>query len=318
MRVRWWWAVALVGVLLGASSAQAAVTDPTSTVDGARSESGARRITYVTTLQDRPDLQRVRFGDDGSWFAHFDAPTPVDGAATSEAARDALPSWVAAFNHTEHPADPGCIEPGALERGCLPTYAFRTFSQDGPARSAGGHGHWATLRLPDGTCGIAGAIVDPHTFVAKQDAPDPTGVVFSPRGEPAPNNNNTINRIQLQDGTPATFYIGVVTDTTGGDHDPGRVEIRGNVGLVDHREEVADSQIESDSHPQGAALAANGVPDIHVFRVDGFVTGDYLKLRLRGDTAAASFAGLLFDDAIRPSPPAQAAEHAAVGRLRCP
>jgi hypothetical protein len=137
------------------------------------------------------------------------------------------------------------------------------------------------LRLPGGECGTAGAIVDPQTFVT---------------GEP--NNNNTINRIQLQDGVPDVFFVGVVTDTTAGQHNPGRLEIRGNVGLIDQRQEIANSQVETSGAPGGADLAGNGIPDIHVFRIEHFRSGDYLKLRLRGSTAAASFAGLLFDETL--------------------
>lgn len=274
--------------------ARAAITDPSSTVDGARSEAGDRAITYVGAFRDRHDLARLGLGSAGSWFPQFDASAPVAGA-TNDNVRDALPSWVAAFNHTTGPADPGCSEPDALARGCLPTYNFRTFSQDGPVRSEGGHEHWARLRLPSGACGRAGAVVDPKTYSASQDYPDPTGLVFPAADAPEPTNNNTINRIQLQDGVPARFHVGVVVDTTGGDYDPGVVEIRGNVGLVDHREELADSQVESDSRPSTADLAANGTPDVHVFRVDHFQPGDYLKLRLRGIDSPASFGGLLFD-----------------------
>lgn len=303
-----------LALLLG-PPANAGITDPGSTLDAMRGATGHRTITYVGTVRDRPDLRHARLGRDGHWFAQFDAPGPISGAPTSDNARDALPTWVTALNHTEHPGDPGCTEPGALQRGCLPTYAFRTFSQDGPARSAGGFATWATLRLPDGSCGTAGAVVDPHTFVAEQDVPDPTGVVFPRSGDPRPNNNNTVNRIQLQDGTPQTFFVGIVTDTTGGAHDPGRVEIRGNVGLVDHREEVADSQIEPDGAPGPAELAGNGIPDIHVFRVDGFTSGDYLKLRLQGRNAPAAFAGLLFDERLRVHTPP---DHANARHLRQP
>ena len=305
MRARVLGSLVAVALLLGPPAA-AGITDPGSTLDGMRGATGDRSITFVGTVRDRSDLWHARLGHDGHWFAHFDAPSPTTGAPTSANARDALPAWVAAPNHTEHPADPGCTEPGALQRGCLPTYAFRTFSQDGPARSAGGFSDWATLRLPDGSCGTAGAIVDPHTYVGEQEVPDPTGVLFPPSEDPRPNNNNTVNRIQLQDGTPETFFVGVVTDTTGGAHDPARLEIRGNVGLVDHREEVADSQVEPDGAPGPAELAANGIPDVHVFRIDGFASGDYLKLRLQGRTAPASFAGLLFDEHLRVPTPAHA------------
>lgn len=244
----------------------------------ARAETGDRAITYVGTIRNRADLAAAGLGTAGHWFPQLAAAAPVTGAKTSDNVRDALPSWVGAFNHTESPIDPGCTEVGAIERGCLPTYLFRTFSQDGPARSAGGFEHWATITIPGGETGIAGAIVDPHTFVD---------------GEP--NNNNTMNRIQLRDGVPGSFVIGIVTDTTTGEHDAGRVEIRGNAGVLDQDQSVAATQVEPTGAPGAADLRGNGVPDIHLFRVDGFVAGDYLKLRLRGLTSPASFSGLLFD-----------------------
>ena len=287
--------------MAGLPAVTAVVTDPTSTIDGLRSERGERSITYVATYRDRSDLDTLGIGNAGSWFPQFDAAEPVSAAPTGHNVRDRLPTWVGAFNHTTSPVDPGCSEPDALVRGCLPSYNFRTFSQDGPARSAGGHEDWATLRLPGGECGTAGAIVDPKTFSPSQEYPDPTGVVLPADGQPEPTNNNTMNRIQLQDGVPDTFFIGVVTDATGGEHDPGVVEIRGNVGIVDQREELASTQIEASSRPTTDDLAANGTPDVHVFRVDHFRSGDYLKLRLRGITSAASFSGLVFDDVLRTS-----------------
>ena len=306
-----------VGVLLAMAAwpTTAIVTDPTSTLDGAQSATGDRAITYVATLDDVSDLAALGIGGDGFWFARFDAAQPITTAPTSDGARDALPAWVGAFNHTEHPADPGCGETDAIARGCLPSYNFRTFSQDGPARSAGGFAGWATLRLPDRSCGRAGAIVDPKTFSADQAYPDPTGLLFPADDQPQPTNNNTINRIQLQDGVPATFFVGVVTDATAFDFEPGAVEIRGNVGLIDQREEVADSQVESDGRPSAADLDPNGRPDVHVFRVDHFTSGDYLKLRLRGTDRPAAFTGLVFATelpdprAARGEPPAHRAIH---------
>ena len=286
---------AVIVTVTGLTPSTAAITDPTSTVDGALSDPGQRRITYVGTFADKWDLERLGHGTAGSWFPQFGATSPTVGA-TQDNVRDRLPAWVAAFNHTANPVDPGCAEPGALERGCLPTYNFRTFSRDAALRSEGGHGHWPFMRLPGGECGGAGAIVDPKTYSPKEgDYPDPTGLVFPPGDEPEPTNNNTINRIQLQDGVPDTFYVGVVTDTTGGDFDSDVVEIRGNAGLIDQPEDVAESQVEPPSAPSATQLAANGTPDVHVFRVDNFVTGDYLKLRLHGIDAPASFGGLLFD-----------------------
>jgi hypothetical protein len=127
--------------------------------------------------------------------------------------------------------------------------------------------------LPDGTTGLSGAIVDPHTT---------NGV------------NNTVNRIQLVDGVPGTFYLHVLVDNTGGAHDSSRVQARGNIGTLDD-----DNQVDPLSYPGvgGTCLAFNGVPDIYTFRFEGFAAGDYMKLRLQGGPdRVASFGGLLFDD----------------------
>ena len=295
-------ALTIVLLLLAAATpaAQAISPSPAGIVDGLQGDAGERAITYVGVWRDRPDLHALPLGTAGSWFPQFAPAKPVAGAATADGARDELPSWVAAFNHTTGPADPGCREPGAIERGCTPTYSFRTFSQDGPARSAGGFAAWSRLRLPSGECGTSGAIVDPQTFIADQEHDDPTGLVSPRTGEPKPNNNNTINRIQLQDSVPSTFFVAVVTDNTAGQHDVSRLEIRGNIGVLDvpsdRPGDAPDSQIEP-TFPTPIDLVSNGVPDVHVFRVDGFVTGDYLKLRLRGATSPGSFGGLLFDTA---------------------
>jgi hypothetical protein len=272
---------ALVCVLLLYAPATRADEPFDSILDDTWDATGERAITYVGALIDQPDLLALHVGTAGWWFPQFDATDEVTEAPTGDRAHDGLPAWVGAFNHTTDPSEPGCTEPGALERGCLPTYNFRTFSQDGPARSAGGFDSWSRLRLPSGECGLAGAIVDPHTYAA---------------GEP--NNNNTINRIQLREAVPPTFYVSVLTDTTGNVHDPSRLHVRGNMAALDFPNELR-SQIEP-TFPSPMSMAPNGVPDLYVFRVDGFEPGDYLKLRLRGDSSAASFSGLLFDERFEP------------------
>jgi len=292
---RSWRLLALLSMLLVLSpAARADGPSPESTLDGVQGDKGERKIEFVGALRNRSDLTSLLIGNEGSWFPRFDADAGT--GSTGENARDALPEWVSPFNHTTFDpengrADPGCTEPGALEDGCMPTYAFRTFSQDGPAHSASDPG-WGLLRLPSEECGRSGAIVDPKTFEGDE-----------------PNGNNTINRIQLQGEVPSPFYISVLTDNTARQLDPSELLIRGNVGLLDVPSEVADSQVEPSPEPKG--LHFNGVPDLYVFRVSGFFSGDFLKLRLVGSDSPASFGGLLFDvdrprdstsDAIGPCP----------------
>jgi hypothetical protein len=228
-----------------------------------------RSIAFVTVIEDVTDLTEAAAAA-GWWLPAFDLPAAVTGAPTSAGAVDALPAWIEPFNHTTSPVDPGC-----LELGCSPTYLFRTFSQDGPARASGGIEGWAELCLPDGRCGVTGAIVDPHTYAD---------------GEP--NNNNTINRIQLTGEVPSRFHVAVLVDSTALAHDGSRVELRGNAGRLDVPQEVAATQVESTGSIE--LPEPNGTADLVVFEVTGFVAGDYLKLRLRGTTSPASFGGLLF------------------------
>lgn len=244
-------------------------------------------ITYLGVSYDQTNLERLNIGRAGYWFPQFDAPEPVAGRPTGERALDALPQWVAPLNHWGEVTDIGC-EPAEILAGCLPTFFFRSFSQDGPARSKGGQPAWNTFTVPGGRAGLSGAIVDPHT---------------------AGNSNNTINRIQLKGDVPPTFYFHVVTDNTALEHDPTRqLRARGNMGPIDE-----DSrQVDTDVFPDMCDLTFNGIADVYTFRYDGFTSGDYLKLRLEGDPpdegtdvsmSGASFGGLLFDVAFDPAGP---------------
>jgi hypothetical protein len=236
-------------------------------------ETQGRSITYVGVTLDKPHLDKLGIGTSGFWFAQFDAATPVSGRPTGENAVDALPAWAGPLNHVAAITDVGCdIE--SLSHGCLPGYNFRTFSQDGPARSAGGFPSWDKLTLPDGRRGRSGAIVDPFT-----DG----------------NTNNTVNRIQLGRGVPSSFLFHVVTDNTGLQHDPtNRIHARGSVGPLD-----ANLQVDADRFPRAADLAFNGVPDVYTFRFDGFMPGDYIKVQLQGTAGSGggSLAGFAFDEA---------------------
>ena len=215
----------------------------------------AGTITYVGVIRDRADFKRLKIGKAGYWFPQFGAKSPVADRPTGENARDALPAWIAPFNHVTSILDPA--------------FKTRTFSQDGPARSMGSMAKWNEFTLPNGEAGRSGAIVDP--FARK-------------------NSNNTINRIQLRGRVPATFFFHIVTDNTNNEHDPtNRLCARGNTRGVD---------IEAKTSPQSNDLTFNGIADVYTFRCDGFQAGDFLKLRLSGNSphdGAPSIGGMLFD-----------------------
>lgn len=105
------------------------------------------------------DFQAAGIGEAGWWFANFDAPEPVVDRPTGENERSQLPSWVAPLNHFSLDE---CDLVNAADE-CLEAFLTRTFSQDGPSRSAGGQPDWDVFTLPDGSVGRSGAIVDPFT-----------------------------------------------------------------------------------------------------------------------------------------------------------
>ena len=230
----------------------------------------AATITYVGVIRDQTDFARLNIGKAGYWFPQFASKSPVEGRPTEENACDALPPWAGPLNHVTSFLDPA--------------YLTRTFSQDGPGKSKGGQPKWNEFTLPDGKVGNSGAIVDPHA---------------------CKNANNTINRIQLGKGTPATFFFHIATDNTNREHDPAtRLVVRGNSYGID---------LESDTSPTAEELKFNGVADIYTYRFDGFGAEDFIKVRLKGDSAhkaGPGIGGILFDEKFEPnrSPPIERRE----------
>jgi hypothetical protein len=219
----------------------------------------AKSISYVGVAYDQTNFGSgaLDIGRAGYWFPQFAAAGPVAGRPTDENDRDSLPSWAGPLNHATSPLDPG--------------FSTRTFSQDnGGVRSKGGDPSWNTFTLPDGETGLSGAIVDPQTVN---------------------NSNNTINRIFLNSGAagdalPSSFLVHIVTDNTGGGHDPvNRLRPRGE----------GPTQADVSVQLGAADLSFNGTADVYTFRYDGWAAGDWIKLQLNGGAGGASIAGVLFD-----------------------
>ncbi|MEZ5277031.1 MAG: hypothetical protein R3F07_11675 [Opitutaceae bacterium] len=221
----------------------------------------AAGITYIGRTTDRTDFHAApQMGVLGYWFPHFNAPEPVMDRPTDELERNGLPVWAGPLVH--------------LDSWMSIRFFRRTFSQDGPCRSAGGFAAFNRFTLPDGEVGLSGIILDPHA---------------------AGNTSNAVNRIMLGEGTPASFYLRIVVDNTGGKYNAiSRLRARGV-----HQ----GNAVEPDTWPQPGEEGFNGVADIYTFRFDGFVAGDFIKIQLAGmpgDVAiggGASMGGILFDPA---------------------
>jgi hypothetical protein len=244
----------VVGLLAASVSAAAAST--------------AATITYVGKITDRTDFQAApQLGTLGYWFPQFNAATPCSDRPTDENERNALPAWAGPLVH--------------LDSVFSWRFFRRTFSQDGPCRSAGGFPTFNLFTLPNGETGRSGIILDPHA---------------------AGNTSNSVNRIMLGAGTPASFLLRIVVDNTGGRHNAiGRIRARG---------EHAGAAVEPDTFPVPGAAGFNGIADVYTFRFDGFADGDFIKLQFIGmpggvkddGAGGSSFAGIMFD----PAPPGTA------------
>lgn len=223
----------------------------------------AARITYVGKTTDRTNFQSPdRMGVLGYWFPQFNAPAAVSDRPTNENERNGLPAWAGPLVHLESVLDLN--------------FAKRTFSQDGPCRSAGGLPDFNRFTLPNGEAGRSGIILDPNA---------------------AGNTSNTVNRIMLGAGTPSSFYLRIVVNNTGGRHNAiSRIQARG---------QHDGAAVESDTFPKPGLAGFNGIADVYTFRYDGFTPGDFIKIRLagmpgpakNGGSGGGSFAGILFDPA---------------------
>ena len=220
-------------------------------------------ITYVGKTADRTDFSAApKMGALGWWFPQFNAPAECVGRPTDENARDGLPAWAGPLVHLKAVVDP--------------RFPQRTFSQDGPCGSKGGLAAFNQFTLPNGEVGRSGIILDPHA---------------------AGNTSNTVNRIKLGPGTPASFYLRIVVDNTGGKHNAiRRIRARGN---------HAGTDLEPDQAASPGAEGFNGIADVYTFRYDGFAAGDFIKIQFSGTpgkadgegAGGASFGGLMFDPA---------------------
>lgn len=217
-------------------------------------------VTYVGVDKDVTDFQAANFGKLGYWFPQFDASGARSQKPTEENERNNLPLWAGPMTH--------------MLIWQVWKFPQRTFSQDGPCKSKGGWASWNYFTLPNGDFGLSGIILDPHG---------------------ADNTSQTVNRINLGQGTPTTFLLRIVVDNTDLKHNPiNRIRARGEHNGV---------HIDPPTYPKPGMAAFNGTADVYTFRYDGFASGDFIKIQLNGmpggtnngGSGGASFAGLMFD-----------------------
>jgi len=244
----------------------------------ARSAEAAPTITYLGKTSDQTDFQALGFGQAGYYFPQFGASSPVTLRPTWENMQFSPPSW-AGFQFNVLAAD-RTFSLDAAQAPYLINFGDQTDPMDLVAPfgnplvagvySKGGQSTWNTFTLPNGTTGLSGAVVDEWA---------------------SNNSNNTVNRIQLGAGVPSSFLLRIVVDNTNQEHDP--------AGTLRARSDASN-----DVDLPG--LTFNGIADVYTFRYDGFVAGNYIKIRLNSGVAgeAPSIGGFMFDVIPVPEPSA--------------
>lgn len=218
-------------------------------------------ITFLGVENDITDFSAL--GKQGYWFPGVDCDVYSFEKPTNFNEMNGLLAWAGPLKH--------------IERWQLTEYRNRSFSMDGPCSTICGDVNFSKIILPGATSfSTSGIIVDP--------AADE-------------NSNNSVNRIQLNAGTPAdSFILSIMVDNCAQQHSAIHA-------IIARGETAAGTPVESDVVPplSGDIDAFNGVPDLYRFQFTGFGAGDYIKIKLNGqagrvrDGGGASFGGLLFD-----------------------
>lgn len=152
----------------------------------------------------------------------------------------------------------------------------RTFSPDaGPfgdccntqrigVYTAGGNTSWDFFVLPNGQSGYAGTTVD----------------------EAARNNTNqSINRIEINSGTPSSFCLRILQDSTNHQFDSdAALTARARAGGNDY-----SASVPAQDHTY------DGSTDMYTFRYENMSVGDFIKIKFRGIDKDPGFSGILFD-----------------------
>jgi hypothetical protein len=212
----------------------------------------------ITYVRKVTTTKFLGWGQAGFYFPQFAASDIVGPKRTDDNMQFYVPNWLE-FNFD--PWDPEDTTFSIDKPDCFDNCSGRG------VYTRGGYSHWDTFILPNGFSGLSGSVVD----------------------EQAENNsNNTVNRIFLKAGVPSSFCMHLVTDNTANTHDSAdSIIVRGGrpgEGSFDPNAAVAN-------------LSFDGTTDVHTFRFENFLPGDFIKIRLNSGYPGIEpgFGGLMFD-----------------------
>ena len=199
------------------------------------------------------------------WFANFNNPNAVTGAAMNDHEARDLPSWL----HLEtRPACIGMDDSCAVADSTQRTGFSFTESPPNSATSIGGQPGFNVLTLPDGSSGVSGEAVDSLST---------TG------------NTSSMTSIRVLAGAPDSVRLWVVTDNGSGANYQAQARMRVNLRDTNGPPlyNIDTDQQEGEALPGGARLitsgsdprANNGIADAWAFLLSGINEHDIITIR---------------------------------------
>ena len=234
------------------------------------------------SFQDKTDYSvtgGLNLGQDGFWFANFNAGSAQTLQPVNANNANSLPSWLNVDFTKE-------TSPGVAN----PSYGFANAANGAygavkVAYSDGGQPGYNTLKLPNSTSGLSGQLVDTLDASLGSDTIT-TRWYFGP-------------------GAPSSEYVSIVVDNTGTTIPPGGLTApdRIRVSNFDHLGNSAQATF-------GPTLSTNGTADVYTFlltnidTVSGANGPGYFAIQLRSSGPAGAdlgLAGILFTPVPEPS-----------------
>lgn len=213
------------------------------------------------------------------WFANFNNPTAVTGAATDASEARNLPSWLhLETRHAYIGKDDGGLNADSTIR------TGYSFVENGAGTAGGGtvggQSNFNALTLPGGLSGISGQVLELQQGL---------------------NNTTSQLAIRVLEGAPSALRIWVVTDNGFGANfniqNRIRINLRNSVGAPFYADSGAS--VEAEALPGGfrliqdgsAAYANNGIADAWSFKLGGVEPNDIITVRPTGGAGFTNYAG---------------------------
>lgn len=216
-------------------------------------------ISAAWTAKDVTDFSStgINLGKTGYWFPNFNASSPTGLSPVDQNLKAALPSWLLVDYNPNSP-----------------TYSF-SYNDPSYAYSAGGNAGNNAFKLPGGTVGLSGQLVDDMNVTNTQSNQIVRGFAFGP-------------------GAPSSLLLTIVLDNA-----PLTALTSVSRLKITHASADASKLPTAQYDSLFSGTSKDGMADVYVFKLDNIEVGGGFQIQLRspGNPAGADtgLGGILLD-----------------------